>query len=98
MLVFHFICLTWIFFRAGTFGDAVAVLGGILSFVPDDPRFPVFVLAIVLAIWIYQFIYESKLKRFIESSVVRIGFAVAMILYLFFFRTSGYEVFYYFRF
>ena len=98
MLVFHFVCLTWIFFRAETFGDAVSVVRGILSFVPDDPRFPVLVILLILAIWIYQFIYESKLKRIIEVSYVRIGFAVAMILYLFFFRTSGYEVFYYFRF
>ena len=41
---------------------------------------------------------ESKLKHILEIGFVRVGMAVAMILYLFFFRTSGYEVFYYFRF
>ncbi|MFC1552504.1 MBOAT family O-acyltransferase [Candidatus Latescibacterota bacterium] len=110
LAVFHFVCLTWIFFRAETFGDAVTVLGGILSVVKNagalqtlqtlqkNPGFPVVAILLILAVWAYQFMYESKLKRILEISFVRIGIAVAMILYLFFFRTSGYEVFYYFRF
>jgi alginate O-acetyltransferase complex protein AlgI len=106
LAVFHFVCLTWIFFRAETFGDAVSVLGGILSALnvtalqalQNNPRFPVIAILLILGVWLYQFMYESKFKRILEISYVRIGIAAAMILYLFFFRTSGYEVFYYFRF
>ncbi|MFC1650594.1 MBOAT family O-acyltransferase [Candidatus Latescibacterota bacterium] len=96
--VFHFVCLTWIFFRAETFGDAISVIAGIFSFAPGDPRFPIIAILLILGVLLYQLMYESKFKRILEVSFVRIGIAVAMILYLFFFRTSGYEVFYYFRF
>jgi hypothetical protein len=31
VLVFHFVCLAWIFFRADTFGDAWAMLTGLVT-------------------------------------------------------------------
>ena len=98
LLVFHFVCLTWIFFRAETLGDAVTVLTGIFSFVWVDPRFPVVAILLILGVWLYQFMYESNFRKILELSFVRVGLVLSMILYLFFFRTSGYEVFYYFRF
>ena len=98
LFVFHFVCLTWIFFRAETLGEAVTILKGIILFSWSDPQFPLIAIFLVILIWAYQFMYESSLKKVLDIPVVRTGLMFFMILYLIFFRTSGYEVFYYFRF
>ena len=91
-------CVTWIFFRAETFGKAVTVLSGIVSNAWSDPRFPVAAILIILAIWAYQFIFESRFRTVLELSAVKVGLMTAMIVYMIFFITTGYEVFLYFRF
>lgn len=98
LFTFHFVCLTWIFFRANTFKDAMTILKGIFTFVAKDPLFPVIGIAFILLVWAYQFIFESRFRTVLEFSAVKIALMLAMILYMVFFRTSGYEVFYYFRF
>lgn len=98
LFIFHFVCLTWIFFRAETFGKAVTILKGIFSFPWNDPQFSVVALLVIAGIWIYQFFYESRFRKILELSAVKIVLMLSMILYMVFFRTSGYEVFIYFRF
>jgi len=98
ILIFHFVCLTWIFFRAETFGQAMQVLGGIFRLPGGDPRFSVIALLFMAAVLAYQYLYESKFRKLLEYSPVKVGLMAAMILYMIFFRTSGYEVFLYFRF
>lgn len=47
VLVFHAVCFLWIFFRAATFGDAVAIIGKLLS--DDYTRvWPVFQSGVIL--------------------------------------------------
>jgi len=43
LTTFHLVCFTWIFFRAGTFADALAYLSGLaaLTFVPTVPMLEV---------------------------------------------------------
>lgn len=98
IFIFHFVCLTWIFFRAETFGKAVTVLKGIFTTPWGDPLFPVAGILIILGIWLYQFIYESGFRKVLEPSYIKIVLMLLMGLYMVFFRTSGYEVFLYFRF
>jgi len=98
IFIFHFVCLTWIFFRAETFGKAVTVLKGIFTTPWGDPLFPVAGILFMIGIWLYQFIYESGLRKIMEPSYIRIALMLFMILYMVFFRTSGYEIFLYFRF
>jgi len=98
LFIFHFVCVTWIFFRAETFGKAMTVLGGIFTKAWADPRFPIAGILFILAVWAYQFAFESRLRGMLERSYVKVALVTAMILYMVFFRTSGYEVFLYFRF
>jgi D-alanyl-lipoteichoic acid acyltransferase DltB (MBOAT superfamily) len=98
VFIFHYVCLTWIFFRAETFGKAVAILKKIFTFTYIDPRFSIAALVFIALVLLYQFIYESRFRRMLELSAVKIGLMVSMILYMVFFRTSGYEIFLYFRF
>jgi len=97
-MVFHFVCLTWVFFRAESFGKAVEVLSGVFTNAWRDPLFPFVGLVSVPAIWAYQFAFESPFRRYLELSAVKVGLMTFMVLYMVFFGTSGYEVFLYFRF
>ena len=98
ILVFHYVCLTWIFFKAETFDKAIQILKGIFTFSNIDPKFPVAALLLIGAVLLYQFLYESKFRRLLEYSAVRIGLTVSMLVYIVFFGTAGYEIFLYFRF
>ena len=96
--VFHFVCLTWIFFRAATFQDALTVLKGILSFTLADPKLPLVAIFFIVLVSAYQLALKSKVRRFLDFSAVRVALTLAMMFYLVFFSTPGYEKFYYFRF
>ena len=96
--IFHFVCLTWIFFRAETFGKAIAMLKGIFTFTLTDPKFSIAALIFMGAVLLYQYLYESRFRTILEHSTVKVGLMLTMILYMIFFRTSGYEIFLYFRF
>lgn len=97
-LIFHYVCLTWIFFRAETFDKAVTILKNIFTFTLTDPRFSIAALLFMGMVLFYQYIYESKFVKMLEFSAVKISLMALMILYMVFFRTSGYEIFLYFRF
>ena len=63
-----------------------------------DPRCPILALALVLAVWLYQFAYESKLKSILELRLVRVTMIVLMILYLALFTPSTSQAFIYMQF
>ena len=98
IFIFHFVCLTWIFFRAETFGTAVDILKGMFSFSAADPKLSIVALLFMGSVLIYQYMYESGFRKLLDISAVKITLMLSMILYMVFFRTSGYEIFLYFRF
>ncbi|HDY65637.1 MAG TPA: MBOAT family protein [Phycisphaerae bacterium] len=98
LAVFAFVTFAWIFFRAETFSDATIIVKKIFTAGLSDPRFPLLALALCLCVWIYQFMFESKAKKILELSPVRIGIVVCMILYLMMFSGSSSEAFIYFQF
>ncbi len=96
--VFLFVSFCWIFFRAATFADARLIVKRIFAAGFSDPAFPIIMLVLILSVWAYQYIYESRLRALIESRAVRAGLAVLMMIYLAVFATSGNEAFIYFQF
>ena len=96
--VFLFVCFCWIFFRAATFSDACLIIKRIATSGFADPRCPLLMLAQIAAVWVYQFAYESRLKRALELGVVRVVLVAAMLLYLALFATSSSRPFIYFQF
>lgn len=82
LAVFIFVCFTWIFFRADSLSDAFLICSRILHAAWTDPQIPALMLALVLIVWIYQFMLESPLRRLLQTSVVRVSVVVAMFLYL----------------
>ncbi len=95
--VFAFVCFTWIFFRAGSMDDAVLIVTRIFTAAWRDPQMPALMLALVAVVWLYQFLYESRLRAVLQTSFVRVGLAVGMVLYLCF-CSSGGGTFIYFQF
>ncbi len=108
LLVFVVVCFAWIFFRAASLGDAWLILTRICMapfgfekgrFIGwSDPAFPLLLLGMVGAVWAYQFVYESRFARLLDTSVVRVVLAVLIILYLFTIPSSRNEAFIYFQF
>jgi D-alanyl-lipoteichoic acid acyltransferase DltB (MBOAT superfamily) len=95
--VFLFVCLTWIFFRAESVGDAGFIVKRIFSGVWSDPQVPLLMLSIVALVWLYEFLYESRFRPVLASSAVRVAVAVFMVVYLCL-CSSGGGAFIYFQF
>jgi D-alanyl-lipoteichoic acid acyltransferase DltB (MBOAT superfamily) len=95
--VFVFVCVTWIFFRAESLGDAGFILQRIFTGAWEDPQVPALMLAIVALVWLYEFWYESGFREWLTTSLVRVGVAAFMVLYLCL-CSSGGGAFIYFQF
>jgi len=98
LLVFAFVTFAWIFFKAASISDAWVIVTRIFSSGWADPRCPVLALALIFAVWLYQYSYESKIGWVLELKPVRVGFVVAMILYLIVFAPSSDQAFIYMQF
>ena len=96
--VFAFVTFAWIFFRAENVGDAATIVSRIFSAGFADPQFPLLALLLCLGAWLYQFLLESKARRFLAAAPVRIGVMFSMIAYLLFFSGSSSAAFIYFQF
>jgi D-alanyl-lipoteichoic acid acyltransferase DltB (MBOAT superfamily) len=96
--VFSFVTFAWIFFRAASLDDAFIIISRIFSTVWSDPKFPLLMLLLILSIWLYQFLYESRLRIYLQSKAVRVALVIGMILYLILFAPAGNQPFIYFQF
>jgi alginate O-acetyltransferase complex protein AlgI len=100
LAVFTFVTFTWIFFRAQSLSDAGLIISRIFSTGWADPRFPVVMAILVLAVWAYQLIYTSRLSlyQWIDMEPVRVGLAALMIAYLAIVAQPSTKQFIYFQF
>jgi hypothetical protein len=97
LATFTFVCFTWIFFRATTLQDALLICGKIFKSAWTDPAIPALMLLLVFFVWLYQFAYESRAREVLKFAPVRVGLAVAMVLYICI-CSSGAGSFIYFQF
>jgi len=98
LLVFVFVSFAWIFFRAETISDAWVIVTRIFSSGLANPYCPLLALALVFAVWLYQFAYESKLRWVLELRYVRIGIVLLVIIYLAVFAPASEKAFIYLQF
>jgi len=80
--VFAFVSFTWIFFRAGSLPEAWWIVRRIFTAAGQNPQIPALMVLLVALVWLYEFLYESKLREILRNSLVRVGVAVFMVLYL----------------
>jgi D-alanyl-lipoteichoic acid acyltransferase DltB (MBOAT superfamily) len=97
-LTFFVVTLAWVFFRAQSVGDAWLILRRIATGGLADPAFPLFMAALLASVWVYQYLYESRLRTLLEPAPVRLALIVGMVLYMATVVTSGNQEFIYFRF
>jgi D-alanyl-lipoteichoic acid acyltransferase DltB (MBOAT superfamily) len=95
--VFLFVCFAWVFFRAESMDDALVVIRGIFAGVWEDPACPAMMLLLILAVWCYQWMKDSRFKTVLDPAAVKIAMTVGMILYLVV-AASGGGAFIYFQF
>jgi D-alanyl-lipoteichoic acid acyltransferase DltB (MBOAT superfamily) len=93
LVTFHFVCLTWIFFRADDVGAAIRILGGILSFqggIGLNPGIPCVIFAFLALVQIAQErgvvflnVLEGPLKRwpYLAGSFFYTAVFLALILF-----------------
>ncbi len=98
LLVFVFVSFAWIFFRAETISDAWVIITRIFSSGLANPYCPLLALALVFAVWLYQFAYESKLRWVLELRYVRIGIVLLLVFYLAVFAPASEKPFIYLQF
>jgi alginate O-acetyltransferase complex protein AlgI len=95
--VFLFVSFTWVFFRAESLPAALLIVRRVFTTAWQDPQMPVLMLALVALVWLYEFLYESKFQMVLKTSLVRVGVAVFIVLYLCL-CSSGGGAFIYFQF
>ena len=98
LLVFVFVSFAWIFFRAETISDAWVIVTGIFSSGLANPYCPLLTLALIFAVWLYQFAYESRIKWVLELRYVRIGIVLLLVFYLAVFTPASEKGFIYLQF
>lgn len=98
LMTFCFVTFAWIFFRANSFADARLIVSRIAGLGWADPTFPVLLLTLVMAVWLYQYVHESRLKSLLALAPVRVGTVVLMVFYIAIFAMSGEQAFIYFQF
>lgn len=100
VLVFSFVCLAWIFFRARTMKEAWAVLSGIFTKPWGDPKFPVLMAAMLVAVWLYEELFARgpRTRRILELEPGRVALAVLMVLWLAVVAVPSTKAFIYFDF
>jgi len=98
LLVFVFVSFAWIFFRAATISDAWMIVTRIFSSGRAKHYCPLLALALVFAVWLYQFAYESRLKWVLELRAVRIGIVLLLVFYLAVFAPASEKAFIYLQF
>jgi D-alanyl-lipoteichoic acid acyltransferase DltB (MBOAT superfamily) len=100
VLVFSFVCLAWIFFRARTMADATAVLKGIFTKPWGNPQFPLAMGALIIAVWLYEELFArgERSRKVLELAPARVGMAVLMVMWLMVIAAPSSASFIYFQF
>ncbi len=92
-----FVSFTWIFFRAETLPEALLIIRRIATAGWGTSNVPLLMVALVASVWSYAFLYESRFRDFLKTGPVRVGLAVAMVVYLCLCASGG-GAFIYFQF
>jgi len=82
LFVFAIVTFAWIFFRAHSIGDAGTIVARIFTSGSANPAVPLWAMAMIAAVWAYQWLFESRLRWFLELAVVRVLLVISMLTYV----------------
>lgn len=92
---FAFVSFAWIFFRAPTWDSACLVVTRLFTSGLSDPQFPLIFVILIAAVWVYQFMCESSLRRCLTYGPVRVALVICMLIYLCLFSGAAGQAFIY---
>ncbi len=98
VFVFTVVGFAWIFFRAGSTGDAWMIVCRIFTAGFADPRCPVLAVLLIGLVWCYQCVFESTKRWILQSGAVRVVIVVLMIVFMILFSPSSQQPFIYMQF
>jgi alginate O-acetyltransferase complex protein AlgI len=81
-IVLVFVTFAWIFFRANSIADAGTVVRRLFTSGLENPYCPLLAVALIAAVWAYQFFFVSRLRWVLEMRVIRVGLVIAMLAYM----------------
>lgn len=98
VFVFAIVAFAWIFFRAESIADAWLIVTRIVTSGMSEPLCPLLALGWIAIVWCYQYVFESRLRKVLESRVVRVAIVVLMLAFLVVFTPSSEQAFIYMQF
>ena len=103
IVLFHLVCLAWIFFRANSLGEALTLLGGLGTVVwrPEYGMALRFLAVFSLPLFVIDLMNESRGEEYVfERSVepVRVAIGVAMMAFVTLLAANQLNAFIYFQF
>ncbi len=82
LIVLVFVTFAWVFFRSESIGAAGTIVARMFTSGLEDPHVPLLALALIAAVWAYQFFFASRLRWILEAGLVRVGLVIAMLVYM----------------
>lgn len=82
LIVLAFVTFAWVFFRAESIGAAGTVVARTFTSGLENPYCPLLALALIAAVWAYQFLFASRLRGTLEAGVVHVVLVLAMLVYM----------------
>jgi len=82
LFVFALVGFAWIFFRAGSLGDAWTIVARIFTSGLVNPNCPLLAILLIAAVWTYQYLFESRLRSILEIRLVRIVLMILLLAYM----------------
>jgi len=97
-VVFSFVTFAWVFFASNSFTHSLTICRRIFAFEFSDPQFPLLGLALILGLWAYQYVSESRLNTILQNSTVKVLTMAAIVAYLVVLEGAPGQPFIYFQF
>ncbi len=98
LLIFTFVTFTWVYFRAEDVPEANYIILKIFSGAMSNPEAPLIMIGLCMTVWIYQFLYESRVRKVLEWAPVQVAIVVFMLFHLCAFSGGSENPFIYFQF
>jgi len=98
LTVFCLVTFGWIFFRADGLGRAWAIVGDLFSWSAGTRLAPWYIFIPVAAVWIYELLFASRFRKYLELAPVRWALMAAVIVLILVVPSSANQKFIYFQF
>lgn len=85
----------WVFFRASDLSHALKILRVCTTGTWDRPDWPALMTGLVLSVWLYEWLQESRWRPLVMNAPAQIVLASSMLLYLFLGTAAGGEFIYF---